>query len=62
MERIAFDEGMNDLPPDLVPLNVVHVQRTQNGEPLPAEVEETSVDQFTFQPMFLHHGKRSSSD
>jgi len=39
---------MNDLPPDLVPPNVVHLQRTQNGEPLPAEAEETSVDQFTF--------------
>jgi len=39
---------MNDLPPDLVPPNGVHLQRTQNGEPLPAETEETSVDQFTF--------------
>ena len=39
---------MNDLPPDLVPPNVVHLQRTQNGEPLPAEIEETSVVQFTF--------------
>jgi len=40
--------SMNDLPPDLLPPNVVHLQRTQNGEPLPAEAEETSVDQFTF--------------
>ena len=47
-KHVRFDEGMNDLPPDLVPPNVVHLQRTQNGEPLPAEVEETSVDQFTF--------------
>jgi len=47
-KHVRFDEGMNDLPPDLVPPNVVHLQRTQNGEPLPAETEETSVDQFTF--------------
>jgi len=30
---------MNDLPPDLVPPNVVDLQRAQNGEPLPAESE-----------------------
>jgi len=47
-KHVRFDEGMNDLPPDLVPPNVVHLQHTQNGEPLPAETEETSVDQFTF--------------
>jgi len=47
-KHVRFDEGMNDLPPDLVPPNVVHLQRTQNGKPLPAETEETSVDQFTF--------------
>jgi len=47
-KHVRFDEGMNDLPPDLVPPNVVHLQRTQNGEPLPAETEETSVDQFAF--------------
>jgi len=45
---IRFDEGMNDLPPDLVSPNVVHLQRMQNGELLPAETEETSVDHFTF--------------
>jgi len=47
-KHVRFDEGVNDLPPDLVPPNVVHLQRTQNGEPLPAKVEEASVDQFTF--------------
>jgi len=47
-KHVRFDEGMNNLLPDLVPPNVVHLQRTQNGEPLPAETEETSVDQFTF--------------
>jgi len=45
---VWIDEGMSDLPPDLIPPNVVHLQRTQNGEPLPAETEGTSVDQFTF--------------
>jgi len=43
-----FNEGMNDLPPDLVPPNVVQLQRTQDGQPLPAETQETSVQQFTF--------------
>jgi len=47
-KHVRFDEGMNDLPPDLAPPNVVHLQRTQNGETLPAQVEETSVNQFTF--------------
>jgi len=47
-KHVQFDEGMNDLPPDLVPSNVVHLQRAQNGELLPAEIEETLVDQFTF--------------
>ena len=47
-KHVCFDEGMNDLPPDLVPPNVVHLQCTQHGEPLPAETEETSVNQFTF--------------
>jgi len=47
-KHVRFDEGMNDLPPNLVRPNVVHLQRVQNGEPLPAETEETSVDQFTF--------------
>ena len=47
-KHVRFDEGMNDLPPNLVPPNVVHLQRKQNGEPLPAKIEETSVDQFIF--------------
>jgi len=38
-KHVHFDEGMNDLPPDLVPPNVVDLQRAQNGEPLPAESE-----------------------
>ena len=47
-KHVRFDEGMNDLLPGLVPPNAVHLQRTQNGEPLPAETEETSVVQFAF--------------
>ena len=47
-KHVRFDEGVNDLPPDLVPPNVVNLQHAQNGEPLPAKVEETSVNQFTF--------------
>jgi len=47
-KHVRFDEGMNNLPPNLVPPNVVHLQCTQNGEPLPVEVEETLVNQFTF--------------
>lgn len=39
---------MNNLPPDLIPPNVVHLQHTQNGEPLPAESEEMDVAEFTF--------------
>jgi len=47
-KHAGFDEGMNDLPPDLVPPNVVHLQRTQDGQPLPAETQDTSVQEFTF--------------
>jgi len=47
-KHVRFDEGMNNIHPDLVPPNVVHLQHTRNGEPLPAEAEETSVDPFTF--------------
>jgi len=47
-KHVRFDEGVNDLPPNLVPPNVVHLQRAQNGEPLPAKAAETLVDQFAF--------------
>ena len=47
-KHARFDEGMNDLPPDSIPPNVVHLQRTQNGEPLLAEQDESSVTAFTF--------------
>jgi len=43
-----FNEGMNDLLLDEIPHNVVHLQCVQNGEPLPAEVEESIVKEFTF--------------
>ena len=47
-KHARFDEGMNDLPADSIPPNVVHLQRTQNGEPLPAESDESIVKAFTF--------------
>ena len=47
-KHARFDEGMNDLPTDQIPPNVVHLQRTQNGEEMPAEKEESSVDEFYF--------------
>lgn len=45
-KHARFDEGMNDLPPDGVPPNVVHLQRTQNGDGIPAEDEEVVVPAF----------------
>lgn len=45
-KHARFDEGMNDLPPDRVPPNVVHLQRTQQGEALPAEAEEATISEF----------------
>lgn len=47
-KHARFDEGMNDLPPDGIPPNVVHLQRTQLGEPLPEEGNDVSVPMFEF--------------
>jgi len=47
-KHARFDEGMNDLPPADIPPNVVHLQRLQQGDALPAEDGETSVAQFHF--------------
>jgi hypothetical protein len=41
-----FDEGMNDLPPADIPPNVVHLQRTQQGPPVPAEPDDSAVSTF----------------
>jgi hypothetical protein len=47
-KHARFDEGMNDLPVDAIPPNVVHLQRTQQGDPLPADSQESSIDEFHF--------------
>ncbi|GAX10430.1 hypothetical protein FisN_21Lu161 [Fistulifera solaris] len=47
-KHVRFDEGMNDLPTDQIPPNVIHLQRTQNGDPLPSEPSECSVSTFYF--------------
>ena len=47
-KHARFDEGMNDLPVDGIPPNVIHLQRTQDGAPLPAEPHESSIDAFEF--------------
>jgi len=51
----CFDEGMHDLPPNLVSPNVVHLQHTQDGQPLPAETQEASVQELTFTLHPLSH-------
>ena len=35
--HVWFDEGMNDLPMEDTPLNVQHLQRVDNGQPLTKE-------------------------
>ena len=47
-KHARFDEGMNDLPAEAIPPNVVHLQRLQQGDPLPAEPSESSIDEFYF--------------
>jgi len=54
-KHVRFDEGMNDLPPDLVPPNVVHLQHTQNGEPLPAKTEERPLSISLLSTSTLSH-------
>ena len=41
-----FDEGMNDLPISDIPPNVQHLQRIEEGNPIPAETVETSIEEF----------------
>jgi hypothetical protein len=49
-KHVHFNEGMNDLPLDEIPQNVVHLQHMhQGGEPFPAEEHESSADDFQFQ-------------
>ena len=47
-KHARFDEGMNDLPTDQIPPNVIHLQRTQDGQPFPPEPTESSVEEFHF--------------
>ena len=54
-KHVRFDEGMNDLPFDEIPPNVLHLQRVRQGEPFPAESDESTVAQFEFtQNPFAH--------
>ena len=52
--HVWFDEGMNDLPMEDTPLNVQHLQRVDNGQPLTKEQSfvssshlELSISPFT---------------
>lgn len=49
-KHARFDEGMNDLPITDVPPNVVHLQRTQIGEPIPADELELDGSPFDADP------------
>ena len=48
--HVRFDEGMNDLPHDMLPPNVTHLQRLQAGDPIPIEQHPVSVPQLVFTP------------
>ena len=42
-----FDEGMNDLPIDAIPPNIIHLQRSENGSPIPpddSEIEDIDLN------------------
>lgn len=45
-KHARFDEGMNDLPLDSIPPNVIHLQRAQQGGPIPTEQNEVSISEF----------------
>ena len=47
-KHARFDEGMNDLPFNAIPPNVQHLMRSKQGETVPPEPRESSVDQFEF--------------
>ena len=53
--HVRFDEGMNDLALADVPPNVRHLHRVHDGQPIPADLDETVVPPFglTSRP-FLH--------
>ena len=45
-KHARFDEGMNDLHHDTIPPNVIHLQRTRDGQAFPIEPDESSVPRF----------------
>ena len=47
-KHARFDEGLNDLPIAEIPPNVQHLQRSEFGQPIPADREESSMPQFNF--------------
>jgi hypothetical protein len=49
-----FDEGMNDLPVDSVPPNVLYLQRAQDGLPIPSETTELTCPLFDFSSDRFH--------
>ena len=48
--HIRFDEGMNDLPHDMLPPNVMHLQRLQDGTPFPIEPNDVCIPELIFTP------------
>ena len=47
-KHARFDEGLNDLPINEVPPNVQHLMRSEFGQPIPADPDESSMPQFNF--------------
>ena len=43
-----FDEGFNDLSTDQVPPNVIHLQRANNDEPIPADTDNITTSELRF--------------
>ena len=48
-----FDKGMNDLPAELIPPNVQHLQRVRDGLPFDADDTNLSVTAFGFCDSFF---------
>ena len=42
--HVRFDEGMDDLPSNLISLNQHHLERVEQGDKFPAEPNEVDVD------------------
>ena len=48
VKHAHFDEGMNDLPFDEILPNVQHLMQSKDGNTIPPEPRESSIDQFEF--------------